>query len=115
VSTSASPALTCTTPAVGSTGAVTCTAPSVPAKPADGSTLELTITGTVSTSAPDGALLVNVSTVNGNEDEPVPDPHPNRDTALAGVVADPGGTVATPNGTSPGAGGFDAALVRIAP
>jgi uncharacterized delta-60 repeat protein len=32
-----------------------------------------------------------------------------------GVVADPIGTVATPNGTSPGAGGFDAALVRIAP
>ena len=32
----------------------------------------------------------------------------------AGTVADPGGTVATPNGTSPGAGGFDAAVVRIA-
>jgi hypothetical protein len=32
-----------------------------------------------------------------------------------GAVADPNGTVATPNGTSPGAGGFDAALVRIAP
>jgi uncharacterized delta-60 repeat protein len=33
----------------------------------------------------------------------------------AGTLADPGGTVATPTGTSPGAGGFDAALVRIAP
>ena len=32
-----------------------------------------------------------------------------------GAVADPNGTVATPNGTSPGAGDFDAALVRIAP
>jgi Tannase-like family of unknown function (DUF6351) len=32
-----------------------------------------------------------------------------------GTVADPGGTVATPNGTSPGAGGGDAVLVRIAP
>jgi uncharacterized delta-60 repeat protein len=32
-----------------------------------------------------------------------------------GAVVDPNGTVATPNGTSPGAGGFDAALVRIAP
>jgi uncharacterized delta-60 repeat protein len=32
-----------------------------------------------------------------------------------GALADPGGTVATPNGSSPGAGGFDAALVRIAP
>ena len=32
-----------------------------------------------------------------------------------GTLADPGGTVATPNGSSPGAGGFDAALVRIAP
>jgi hypothetical protein len=33
----------------------------------------------------------------------------------AGAVADPNGTVATPNGSSPGAGGFDAALVRITP
>jgi len=32
-----------------------------------------------------------------------------------GALADPNGTVATPNGTSPGAGGFDAVLVRIAP
>jgi uncharacterized delta-60 repeat protein len=32
-----------------------------------------------------------------------------------GALADPGGTVAAPNGSSPGAGGFDAALVRIAP
>jgi hypothetical protein len=32
-----------------------------------------------------------------------------------GALADPGGTVATPNGSSPGAGGGDAALVRIAP
>jgi hypothetical protein len=36
-------------------------------------------------------------------------------TDATGAVADPNGTVATPNGTSPGAGGFDAALVRIAP
>jgi uncharacterized delta-60 repeat protein len=36
-------------------------------------------------------------------------------TDATGVVADPAGTVATPNGTSPGAGGFEAALVRIAP
>jgi uncharacterized delta-60 repeat protein len=33
----------------------------------------------------------------------------------AGTLADPGGTVTTPTGISPGAGGFDAALVRIAP
>jgi uncharacterized delta-60 repeat protein len=32
-----------------------------------------------------------------------------------GVLADLGGTVATPGGSSPGAGGFEAALVRIAP
>jgi uncharacterized delta-60 repeat protein len=31
-----------------------------------------------------------------------------------GALADPNGTVATPNGSSPGAGGFDAALVRAA-
>jgi uncharacterized delta-60 repeat protein len=33
----------------------------------------------------------------------------------AGPLADPGGTVDTPPGTSPGAGGIDAALVRVAP
>jgi uncharacterized delta-60 repeat protein len=33
----------------------------------------------------------------------------------AGTVADPGGTVATPNGGTTFAGGFDAALVRMAP
>jgi hypothetical protein len=32
-----------------------------------------------------------------------------------GARADPSGTVATENGSSPGARGFDAALVRIAP
>ena len=32
-----------------------------------------------------------------------------------GAVADPNGTAATPNGSSPGAGGFDAALVRLGP
>jgi uncharacterized delta-60 repeat protein len=32
-----------------------------------------------------------------------------------GALANPNGTVATPGGTSPGAGGFDAALVRMAP
>jgi uncharacterized delta-60 repeat protein len=36
-------------------------------------------------------------------------------TDATGISADPAGTVATPNGTSPGAGGFDAAVVRIAP
>ena len=35
--------------------------------------------------------------------------------AATGTVADPGGTVDTPAGTSPGAGGFDAALVRVTP
>jgi hypothetical protein len=30
-----------------------------------------------------------------------------------GVVADPGGTAATPDGTSPGAGSFDAALIQV--
>jgi uncharacterized delta-60 repeat protein len=32
-----------------------------------------------------------------------------------GALADPGGTVAAPDGRSPGAGGFDAALVRLTP
>ena len=90
VSATASPALMCTTPAVGSTGgSVIRTAPSVPAAPAQGSSLTLTIVGTVSSSATDGATLLNVATVNGNEPEPVPDPHPNRDIVPTRVVVPP--------------------------
>jgi uncharacterized repeat protein (TIGR01451 family) len=82
VSASASPALTCTTPPVGSSGSVTCTAPSVPAAPAAGSSLTLTIVATVPSTAADGTLLLNVATVSGDQTEPVPDPHPNRDQTL---------------------------------
>jgi uncharacterized repeat protein (TIGR01451 family) len=90
VSATHSPALTCTTPPVGATGgSVICTAPSVPATPAAGSSLTLTIVGTVSSTAPDGAVLFNVATVNGNEPEPVPDPHPNRDETVTRVVVPP--------------------------
>ena len=82
----ASGALTCTTPAVGSSGAVTCTAPSVPAAPAAGSSLTLTIVATVPSTTADGTLLLNVATVSGDQDEPVPDPHPNRDETLTQVL-----------------------------
>ena len=86
VSASASPQLTCTTPPVGSSGSVTCTAPSVPAAPAAGSSLTLTIVATVPPTTTDGTLLLNVATVSGDQDEPVPDPHPNRDETLTRVI-----------------------------
>ena len=86
VSASASPELTCTTPPVGSSGSVTCTAPSVPAAPAAGSSLTLTIVATVPPTTADGSLLSNVATVSGDQDEPVPDPHPNRDETLTRVI-----------------------------
>jgi uncharacterized repeat protein (TIGR01451 family) len=86
VSASASSELTCTTPPVGSSGSVTCTAPSVPAAPAAGSSLKLTIVATVPSTTADGTLLLNVATVSGDEDEPVPDPHPNRDQTLTRVI-----------------------------
>ena len=86
VSATASPQLTCTTPPVGGNGAVTCTAPSVPPQPADGSSLTLRIVATVPADAADGTLLLNVATVRGDQDEPAPDPHPNRDTTLTTVV-----------------------------
>ena len=86
VSATASGALTCATPPVGGNGAVTCTAPSVPAKPADGSSLTLTIVATVPAGTADGTLLINVATVRGDQNEPAPDPHPNRDVALTRVV-----------------------------
>jgi large repetitive protein len=82
----ASGALTCTTPPVGSSGAVTCTAPSVPAAPAAGSSLTLTIVATVPSTTADGTLLLNVATVAGDQHEPVPDPHPNRDETLTRVL-----------------------------
>jgi uncharacterized repeat protein (TIGR01451 family) len=71
---------------VGATGAVVCTAPSVPAAPAAGSSLTLTITATVPSGTADGTLLINVATVSGDQPEPTPDPHPNRDSALTLVV-----------------------------
>jgi large repetitive protein len=86
VSASASAALTCTTPPVGSSGAVTCTAPSVPVKPADGSSLTVTIVATVPAGTANGTLLLNIATVNGDQDEPAPDPHPNRDETITRVV-----------------------------
>jgi uncharacterized repeat protein (TIGR01451 family) len=75
-------ALTCTTPPVGSSGAVTCTAPSVAA----GTSLRLEITATVPATTPDGTVLRNVATVNGDQNEPVPDLHPNRDFTDTRVV-----------------------------
>ena len=86
VSATAESPLTCTTPPVGATGAVTCTAPSVPPKPAAGSSLTLTIVATVPASTANGTLLLNVATVRGDQNEPAPDPHSNRDETLTSVV-----------------------------
>ena len=87
VSASASPELTCTTPAVGATGgSVTCTAPSVPAAPAAGSSLTLSIVATVPPTTANGTFLHNVATVSGDQLEPTPDPHPNRDQTLTLVL-----------------------------
>jgi uncharacterized repeat protein (TIGR01451 family) len=80
--------LTCTTPPVGSTGTISCTAApaAVPAQPASGSAFTLTITGKVSATAAAGAVLTNLATITGTENEPVPDPHPNRDRTFTRVV-----------------------------
>ena len=59
----ASPALTCTAPPVDSSGAIVCTAPSVPAIPAAGSSLTLTIVTTVPASTANGTVFTNVATV----------------------------------------------------
>ena len=88
VSDTASAPLTCTTPAPGATGAVRCTAPSVPAEPAAGSSLTVTITATVPAATANGTVLRNVATVNGDQLEPTPDPHPNRDTARTTVTTE---------------------------
>jgi large repetitive protein len=86
VSATASSALTCTTPAVGTSGPVICTAPSVPAVPASGSSQTLTVVATVPATTAGGTVLANVATVTGDQTEPVPDPHPNRDQALTRVL-----------------------------
>ena len=51
-----------------------------------GSSLTLTIVATVPAGTPDGSLLLNVATVQGDQNEPAPDPHPNRDVTLTTVV-----------------------------
>ena len=94
VSATASSDMTCTTPPVGETGSVTCTAPTVspatdPASPDAASERELTIVVTVPASTPNGTILFNVATVTGDQTEPTPDPHPNRDTTETLVVVPP--------------------------
>jgi uncharacterized repeat protein (TIGR01451 family) len=85
VSASATAPLTCATPPVGASGAITCTTPSIPAAPASGSSLTLTIVATVPSTAASGSVIFNVATVAGDQAEPTPDPHPNRDTTLTRV------------------------------
>ena len=58
----------------------------VPAAPAPGSSFTLTIVGRVSPAAAQGEVLENLATVAGDELEPVPDLHPNRDRAFSRVV-----------------------------
>jgi uncharacterized repeat protein (TIGR01451 family) len=60
--------------------------PGAPETPAEGSSLTLTIVATVPADTADGTLLLNVATVHGDQDEPAPDPHPNRDSTLTSVV-----------------------------
>jgi large repetitive protein len=92
VSATASPDMTCTTPAVGQSGAISCTAAesvppaSNPNSPDSASQRELTIVATVPPATADGANLFNVATVIGDEVEPTPDPHPNRDFTQTLVV-----------------------------
>ncbi len=86
VSATHSPTLTCTTPPVGAGGAITCTAPRVPAAPAVGSSLTLTVVATVPPTTANGTLLLNIATVSGDQPEPTPDPHPNRDQTLTRVI-----------------------------
>ena len=89
VSHTADAPLTCTTPAAGAGGVVRCTAPTVTA----GTSLTVTITGTVPANAANGTVLRNVVTVDGDQPEPTPDPHPNRDTVPT--------TVGTPDPSPP--------------
>jgi uncharacterized repeat protein (TIGR01451 family) len=80
----AEPPLSCTTPAVGSTGSVVCTAPSVAA----GTSLTVTITATVPPGTRGGTVLRNITTVSGDQPEPTPDPNPNADESETTVIAE---------------------------
>jgi uncharacterized repeat protein (TIGR01451 family) len=88
VSLTAPAGLTCTTPAVGAGGSILCTAApaTVPAQPSPGSEFTLTVVGKVSPTAANGAVLRNLVVVSGDDLEPVPDLHPNRDDAFTRVV-----------------------------
>jgi uncharacterized repeat protein (TIGR01451 family) len=65
-----------------------CTAPSVPAAPADGSSLTVTITATVPAGTANGTVLRNVTTVDGDQPEPTPDPNPNDDLTRTTVTTE---------------------------
>ena len=82
-------------------GVLRCTAPSVPAAPAAGSSFTVTVTGAVPAGTANGTLLRNVVTVNGDQPEPVPDPHPNRDIALTTVTTPEPPEPPTPNPPTP--------------
>jgi uncharacterized repeat protein (TIGR01451 family) len=84
---SAPPGMSCTTPPVGSSGQVTCTVPALPAVPDPASSVMVSIGTTVAATAVAGTTLDNVATVAGNEPEPTPDVHPNRDEATATVFS----------------------------
>lgn len=86
VSATPSAPLTCTTPPLGGSGSIVCTATSVPAAPAQGSSPTLTIVATVPSTTADGTVLTNIATVQGDQQEPVPDPHPNRAQVQTRVV-----------------------------
>jgi large repetitive protein len=88
VSATADAPLACTTPALGANGSVVCTTPTVPAAPAAGSTLTVTITAGVPPTTANGTVLTNRATVNGDQPEPTPDPNPNRDSTQTRVVVD---------------------------
>jgi uncharacterized repeat protein (TIGR01451 family) len=88
VSATADAPLACTTPAVGANGSVVCTTPTVPAAPAAGSTLTVTITAGVPPTTANGTVLTNRATVNGDQPEPTSDPNPNRDSTQTRVVVD---------------------------
>ena len=80
----ASAPLACTTPAPGVAGSIVCTAPSVAA----GTSLTVTFTGVVAAGTANGTVLRNIATVDGDQPEPTPDPHPNRDTVPTTVITD---------------------------
>ena len=101
---------TCTTPAVGGTGAINCGAASLAA----GASANFTLRVAVPAGTAAGTFLSNTASVSSSTPEPADDPHPNTDTVRTEVVTEAALTITkTTSSSSVTPDGFVTFLVSV--